>query len=48
MVVTIDQAILGVIAIFSVGQFVVLMLLYWALIVPASKKRGKSDDKGWL
>lgn len=48
MALTVDQALLGIIAFVGTGQFVVLMLLYWSLIVPPNKKRTKPDDKGWL
>lgn len=48
MAMTIEQALLGLVAICAIGQFVVLMLLYWSLIVPSSAKRTKPGDKGWL
>lgn len=48
MVVTVDQALLLLLAVFSVAQFVVLVLLYWGVLVSPFSKRNKANDKGWL
>jgi hypothetical protein len=45
---TIQEALLLLIAICSVGHFIVLMLLYWTLIVSPSKRQAKPGDKGWV
>jgi hypothetical protein len=48
MVVTVDQVLLLLLSVVSVGQFVVLMLLYWGVLVSPFSKRNKTNDKGWL
>jgi hypothetical protein len=48
MALTFEQTIMLFLVAISAGQFVVLLLLYWHLIIMPNPKRKNTSDKRWL
>lgn len=48
MALTFEQATMLLMLVIASGQFIVLLLLYWNLIVMPQSKRKTMTDKRWL